>query len=152
MPHKVYAHACGHGYRLAAICPRCGHPGVRDGWDSDTLDQQAAYARSHGLQPIGPHRKLADAVFEGAFRECPDCHFRGFLPVDEHHCRPCDRCDTCGSVPSVPPEDLAEMRAKVLAKFPDSGHGPVPVLGPFARNLATGKVVSLADRPKRRNR
>lgn len=52
----------------------------------------------------------------------------------------------------VPPEKLAEMRAKVLANFPDSGYGPVPVLGPFARNLASGKVISLADRPNRDRR
>lgn len=58
----------------------------------------------------------------------------------------------CGYVPTVPLETLAEMRAKVLSRFPDSGHGPVPVLGPFARNLATGKVISVADRPNRTRR
>ena len=52
-----------------------------------------------------------------------------------------------GFVPTVPPEKLAETRATVLAKFHDSGHGPVPVLGPFARDLATGTVVSVAGRP-----
>lgn len=152
MPHKFYAHDCGHGYHFAPICPTCGQPGVRDGWDGTSLEKQAAYARMYGLKPIGPHRPLADALLNDAFRDCPDCRTRGYVAVDEDHCRPCDTCNACGYVRAVSPETLAELRTKVLAKSPESGHGPVPVLGPFARDLATGKVVSLADRPKRRNR
>jgi hypothetical protein len=121
VPNRRYNHSCEHGRRFAERCPDCGEPGTYDGWEGSMIEQMGAYGRAHGVKPIGPHRKLTDEVFDGAFLTCGRCGGRGYLACDAEGWRPCDRCSACGVVPVLPQEEVAALRARIVAAFPDAG-------------------------------
>lgn len=145
MPAKRYIHNCNCDSEspFAESCWNCGEPGAYVGWEGVRFDKMAAYAREHGLKPIGLHRKLADEIFDGVFLTCGRCGGRAYLAGDADNFRPCDACSACGVVFAVPLEEVAALRARVIAVFPDAAHEPPPVEGPFILANATGTMISV---------
>lgn len=144
MPAKRYIHNCNCNSEspFAECCWKCGERGTYAGWEGVMFDKMAAYARERGLKPIGLHRKLADQIFDGVFLTCGRCGGRGYLAGDADRGRPCDTCSACGVVSALPLEEVAALRARVIAVFPDAAHEPPPVEGPFILALATGTMIS----------
>ncbi len=97
------------------------------------------YQRSCGLKPIGPHRRLANQVFAGAFTSCQACDGRGILDggaPDTHAL--CPSCDGHGQLAAVPDDEIEQRRALVLEKYPDTACDRVRLLSPPAEDEAPG--------------
>jgi hypothetical protein len=123
MPVRIWIYPCGHGSCTGAVpsCPECGEPGRFDGWHASSSEAMAAYSHLYGLQPVGPHREVADEVFEGTTRFCPRCGGRQFIGLGGEQWCECPHCEGTGHVFLMPPEDVEELRQAVLAAFPDAG-------------------------------
>jgi hypothetical protein len=108
-------------------CGKCGAEGTYAGRHHPMFRGMARYRERYGVVPIGPHRKLADALL-GALRSwCDQCDGLGFIG-DEHSCRMCHVCEGAGSVWAASNEDIRAAYAQLLAEFPDATFGmPLPV-------------------------
>jgi hypothetical protein len=93
----------------------------------------AGYQRVYGLKCLGPHRRLADEIFKGAFGACQACQGQGV--VDSEVTGGWDRCLACdgnGSVATLPAEEIERRRAIVLEAFPNAAApaGPLVLTDP----------------------
>jgi hypothetical protein len=52
------------------LCSRCGGPGEYDGWHYRMDEAMASYQSLYGLKPIGPHRRMADELFNEVKVKC----------------------------------------------------------------------------------
>ena len=126
MPRQFWKHACrktGRAWSQSAPfrCWRCLRRAEPDGWHRSMHEAMFDYQRSRGLKPIGPHRRLTDEAFAGAFRPCRACGGRGVLDGGEPDaCALCLPCDGRGFVAAVTDDELERRRALVLERFPDA--------------------------------
>ncbi|MCP9474549.1 MAG: hypothetical protein NNA19_04785 [Nitrospira sp.] len=151
MPQKMWKHTCpedGKSFWMGApFCSRCEGPGEYDGWHYSMLEAMASCQSFYGLKPIGPHRRMADELFNDAGVECEACGGRGLRDVNAGASY--ERCGACrgfGMLFSKPAEEIAEIRRLVLDAFPDAAADPVPefATAPLALDLSQSKIVGLS--------
>ena len=129
MPNRSYRHACSHGRVGMKVCPTCGDSGVYDGWEYSMVETMCAYVRRYGLNPVGPHRKYANELFENAYWPCLRCSGRGNLISPDECYRRCSRCHGDGKRPTMPLSEIAALRDRVLERYPSArsgGQWPAP--------------------------
>jgi hypothetical protein len=124
------------------FCRRCGGPGEYDGWHYRMHEAMARYQSLYGLKPIGPHRRMADELFNDVKVKCEACGGRGLRDVNggaswEH----CGVCRGLGILFTGPATEIAEIRSRVLDVFPDAAADPVP-------EFATLRGESWTSRPR----
>ena len=119
-------------------------------------DSIGEYRKRTGLVPIGPHRPLADALFEGWFEPCATCHGRGVLDVDRGRTwRECPDCKLAGCFFKGTPEEFQAIRSRVLSKFPkaDATASPQPRAPEAAKESPTASTKATREPgPKQGNR
>ncbi len=80
----------------------------------------AAYSKGTGLQPIGPHRKLANRLIDELSEICPTCEGKQMIRAGERR----EWCSTCGGFGRIfAPGGRNELIERVLAEFPDARRG-----------------------------
>ncbi len=142
MPHRVWkhrcpatAHTCGHvlpsGELLLGtdVCGDCGRTGVFDGWHYSMNEMMGTRQLLTGFKPIGAHLPLVDRLLPT--RHCEACAGRGLLgPNEPRGWHNCAACNGLGSLLAATPAEVAEIRRRILAEFPDSGAAdPAPATG-----------------------
>ena len=152
MPRPNWTHTCRKSGRTRNAwkpfrCWRCCGQAEFSGWSHSVVEMMGEYQRVHGLKCIGPHRRLADQVFAGAFLTCATCGGSGYHD-DLAHRRSgvCADCDGLGQRPTVSREDIERRRALVLAAFPDAARpgGPLRTAGARARLGSDPRAVTPA--------
>ena len=84
-------------------CRDCGAQGEYDGWHLDMYERMARYQERHGLNPIGPHRKMADELLGPLTELRGACDGRGLCDVaDGWTWEECGRGRGFGSASSGP--------------------------------------------------
>ena len=153
MPQKFWKHQCPgsspHWSGNPTPCD-CGNPKTYDGWHSGRFEAMAWYQKRHGLKPTGPHRDLADRLFDGASAACPACSGRGYFDaVGGVTFEPCDKCGGAGHSVTISADRHAALRAEVLAKFPDAcarSDLPDPAFSTIVHDLGSGEMIVVAAR------
>ena len=94
MPYPFWTHPCCKPGESdpEPICGVCGQPGNFHGWYLIMPEGMARYQYIYELAPLGPHRPLADRLFEGTRRPCEACGGRGVLTLSETRCAACLDC------------------------------------------------------------
>ena len=124
MPRPNWTHTCTKTGRTRNDwkpfrCWRCLGQAEFSGWSNSVVEMMGGYQRLYGLVCIGPHRRLADEVFAGAFVDCAACGGSGVRDGGAHRFwTACEACDGLGLRPAVSEEDVERRRAIVLAAFP----------------------------------
>jgi hypothetical protein len=124
MPHPTWTHTCKKSGRTKRDwkpfrCWRCFGQAEFSGWSNSVVELMGGYQRQYGLICIGPHRRLADEVFAGAFTDCEACGGSGVRDDGAHRFwAACEACDGLGRKPAVSDEDIERRRVIVLAAFP----------------------------------
>jgi hypothetical protein len=129
-PRPFWHHACCDGpgsCTSTKSCGKCGAEGTYAGRYHIMIDGMARYRKRYGVVPIGPHRKLADALLDALRETCEHCDGLGYVG-GEDSCRVCDFCEGAGSVWAASNDDIRAAYAKLLAEFPNATGGvPLPV-------------------------
>ena len=128
MPWPSWAHECPISQTTERggkeICPKCGQRGQFEGWHYSVVEFMGVYSRRTGLAPFGPHRKLADELIQSRMKKCERCGGSGMLDVNNGESwRTCPDCHGLLAVFDGSPEELEELRQKVLAVFPEAAPG-----------------------------
>jgi hypothetical protein len=103
----------------------------------------------YGLKPIGPHRPLADELFEGTTRPCETCQGKGLIDValDEGY-RTCSVCSSLGYMFTRSTDEISAIRQRVLEEFPEAGVdvqiGDLASTFP-ALDLKTGTIIDISS-------
>jgi hypothetical protein len=124
MPHPNWTHTCTKTGRTKRDwkpfrCWRCFGQAEFAGWSNSVVELMGGCQRQYGLLCIGPHRRLADEMFEGAFTDCGACGGSGVRDDGTHRFwAVCEACEGFGCRPAVSEEDIERRRAIVLAAFP----------------------------------
>jgi len=109
------------------------------------FESMAWYQKLHGLKPIGPHRPLADRLFEGTSRQCDACSGRGYIDAPGGRTfEVCSHCDGAGYVSTISAERRAALRAQVLAEYPDAAVPsdlPNPAFGTIIQDVAQNIMI-----------
>ncbi len=122
MPNRLWRHVCGRGEVVEGSprCGRCGAPGVFDGWRLSMWEAARVYHYVYDLNPMGPHRPLADRLFAPMRERCVRCGGRRILTVDEETWRDCPTCEGTGGVWSRPVDEVDAVRRRVVARWPEA--------------------------------
>lgn len=120
MPQKMWQNACCEGVWTGAPKP-CSCPpsrkDLRSRWSLGMYEAMSRYQQHYGLKPMGPHRKLADALLNEVTSRCDRCDGRGLLDAGDNW-RSCPDCRGFGTLPLPGAPELKAIRAEVAAKFP----------------------------------
>lgn len=151
MPQKMWKHECpetrGSFLMGTPVCRNCGRPGEFDGWHFGMHEAMAQYQSLYGLKPIGPHRKMADKLFNGVTVTCHACGGQGLRNLKGgERWEICSLCKGLGIFFAGPLTDLIEIRRRVLDVFDDASAAPVPHFAtqPVAHDLSQGTIVNVA--------
>ena len=148
MPQRIWRYpCCGHAGG-SPKCMSCGKPGQYDGWHFGMYESMGRYQNMYGLRPMGPHRPLADELFDNTSRACVTCKGRGLLTVSANDSwMLCPDCRGMGHVWTISPERIKALRQMVLDAFPDAGVETSVDLfsGVTAFNLETSVIECLKD-------
>ena len=130
MPHKVWRLSCscsgdvGMGVGPTSrpcsgpACSRCGEPTVFSYWARDSIERMDLYQRVHGLKPLGPHLRLADAVFRGLRESCDACRSTGFVGTE--HWAECPHCEGTGGAWKADEEHLVAAYCLLLHRYAEA--------------------------------
>lgn len=156
MPEKFWKHACcGDDGALTSCrtCPRCGKPGTFQGWFRSMHEGMAAYVRTFGLKPVGPHRKLADRLLGSLRSPCARCGGAGIVG-DERGYRECRLCEGGGGIWTASDADILAAYKRILLEYPDSAApgGPIPGIWQPARPLPDRRAGKRKRRSERKRR
>ena len=99
-------------------CVTCGGRGAFDGWHLSMWESATVYHYVYDLNPMGPHRPLADRLFAGMRDRCVRCGGRKILTLDEETWRDCPACEGEGSVWNCAPDEVDAVRRRVVGKWP----------------------------------
>jgi hypothetical protein len=147
MPRPTWKHICStgsSGWIGTSLCRTCQQPGTYDGWKPTMHEAMAQYQTLHRLKPVGPHRRMADALFASVRRICLACTGRGLQDsADRRGWQVCTACRGLGSVLTRPAEEIEALRGRVLAAHPGAAANPVAGLfaGPVVFALATQEAI-----------
>ncbi|WHZ27407.1 MAG: hypothetical protein OJF51_002204 [Nitrospira sp.] len=126
MPHRVWRPTCqcqpGVITRGTPLCSNCNMPGEPDGWSLSMIESMGRYQLFYGLSPIGPHRKLADRIFDKIVSTCESCRGRGLRDSTTMADR-YEGCPTCrgfGRIFTAPESVIESVRQQVLAEYPNA--------------------------------
>ncbi len=111
-------------------------------------EAMARYQSRYGLKPVGPHRRMADELFESASVECEACQGRGLHDAGASaDYEICPTCSGFGWFFARSHEEIQQLRQRILDAFPDAAADPVPSFpaAPLALNLTSGQIVDLAS-------
>ena len=122
MPHPYWHHVC-YGLRevlrASPECGRCRRRGAFIGWRLGWWETLRVYHYVYGLNPIGPHRELADRLFAGMRNPCIRCGGRAVLTLgDGSAWRPCPDCEGTGGVWNRPFAEIDAAWRRVVARWP----------------------------------
>jgi len=100
MPQPFWSHACAGREVLADSpeCHACGSRGTFEGWRLGTWEAMRLYYHVFGLNPIGPHRPLADQVFAPMRDPCIRCGGRAVLSLASGAWSRCPACEGTGGI------------------------------------------------------
>jgi hypothetical protein len=116
MPYRLWRHVC-HGREIATgspDCQICGTHGVFAGWRLSMWEAARVYRYVYELEPVGPHRPLADRLLAPLRTPCIRCHGEGVLAIDEGTWCACATCEGTGGIWNRSPEDVDAARRQVL--------------------------------------
>lgn len=77
-----------------------------------------SYHYVYGLNPMGPHRPLADRLFRGMRDRCVRCGGRAVLTLDEKAWRACLTCEGTGGVWNRPSDEVDAVWRQIVARWP----------------------------------
>ena len=123
MPIQYWSHDCrGTGVLAGAqLCTTCGVLGEFDGWHLSGMESMACYQYVYGIKPLGPHREMADRLFDGMRTGCERCSRRGLLNGEGGASwRVCPVCEGTGEHWNRPLDEVDAALAHVLEEFPDA--------------------------------
>jgi hypothetical protein len=150
MPTRMWKHTCPQGggtVRMSTpTCQSRGGAGDYDGWFYRMHEAMAAYQTAYGLKSLGPHRRLADELFDAVTVRCPACDARGIQDAgDGANWVFCELCRGLRVLFRGPVTELIEIRRRVLEAFPDAAADPVPGIAaaPLALDLARQQIINL---------
>lgn len=125
MPHKVWTHRCGRHKTAVQLgtesCPYCGQVGEYTGWGYSMVEAMGAYQYRTGIKPVGPHRPLADRLFQPYMKKCDHCKGSGLLDVRSGESWA--QCPSCGGnccVFTGTAQEWAALHDQVAGEFPDA--------------------------------
>lgn len=123
MPNQYWHHACERCDALEGgrTCRRCGADGTFSHWGLSMWESAAIYRYVYELNPIGPHRPLANALLGSIRHQCVGCRGRAIVSVSETEWRWCGDCEGTGGVWTRETEEIEAVRCEVLARWPDAG-------------------------------
>ncbi len=99
-------------------CATCGGRGAFDAWRLSMWEAARVYHYVYGLNPIGPHRALADRLFRGMRDPCVRCGGRAVLTLDERRWRACLTCEGTGGVWNRSPDEVGAVWRQIVARWP----------------------------------
>src|SRR5713226_7659948 len=117
MPNRLWRHVCS-GHDVVEGSPRCRTCGVRgvfDGWYLSMWEAARLYHYVYGLNPMGPHRQLADRLFAGMRDRCVRCGGRKVLTLDEETWHDCPACEGTGGIWNRSPDEVDAVWRQVVA-------------------------------------
>ena len=122
MPQPYWHHVC-YGLRevlrTSSECARCRRRGAFVGWRLAWWEALRVYHYVYGLNPIGPHRELADRLFAGMRNPCIRCGGRAVLTLgDGSAWRPCPECEGTGGIWNRPFAEIDAAWRQVVARWP----------------------------------
>ena len=122
VPNRMWRHVCGERVVVegAPRCEKCRAIGVFDGWHLSMWEAARVYHYVYGLNPMGPHRPLADSLFAPMRERCVRCGGRKILTLDEETWRDCPTCEGTGAVWNRPSAEVNAVRQRVVAEWPDA--------------------------------
>jgi hypothetical protein len=91
------------------------------------FQHQYRYASVYGVDPVGPHRELADALFLPLRVCCVACRGRGFVGGPTDVPRQCGQCEATGGAWWCSDETIAAARALLAKEHP---HALIEVVVP----------------------
>lgn len=150
MPQQMWKHTCPNSELSSLmgspVCGSCAGAGQYDGWHLRMHEAMARYQTRYRLKPIGPHRRMTDALFASAHATCQACEGRGLRDAADR--RSWQRCSTCrglGSYFTKSENEIEALRRRVLAVYPDAAAHAVPgfFAGPVVFDCANQEVVNL---------
>ena len=121
MPQPFWRHVCDgrEVLRVSPECRMCGRRGVFDGWRLKWWETLAVYHYVYGLNPMGPHRAIADQLFAGMRDPCVRCGGRAVLTLgDGSAWRACPDCEATGGFWNRPFEEVDAVWRQVVARWP----------------------------------
>ena len=125
MPQPYWNHVC-YGLRevlrTSPECGRCARRGAFVGWRLAWWEALRVYHYVYSLNPIGPHRDLADRLFAGMRNPCIRCGGRAVLTLgDGSAWRSCPECEGTGGIWTRPFAEIDAARRQVVARWPSPG-------------------------------
>ena len=131
MPYRLWRHVCEGGGVLhtSPQCGTCGGRGVFDGWRLGMWEAMRIYLYVYGLNPMGPHRPLADELLVPMRELCARCGGRAVLTIDEDTWSACPTCEGTGGIWSRPFADVNAAWRLVVAQWPQAVLPWVDVMG-----------------------
>src|SRR5437762_994124 len=121
MPQPFWRHVCAGREVLCTSpeCRMCGRRAVFDGWRLKWWETLAVYHYVYGLNPMGPHRELADQLFAGMRDSCVRCAGCAVLTLgDGSAWRACPDCEGTGGLWNRPFEEVDAVWRQVVARWP----------------------------------
>ncbi|HYT84586.1 MAG TPA: hypothetical protein VEK86_14085 [Gemmatimonadales bacterium] len=115
-------------------CHACGSRGTFEGWRLGIWEAMRLYYHGFGLNPIGPHRPLADQVFAPMRSPCVRCGGRAVLSRDGGAWSRCPACEGTGGVWNRPFHEVDAAWRRVVAQWPDAGVPWVDLRAPARRS------------------
>ena len=89
-PSHFWRHMCD-GTEVSScdpICSTCGANGSFEGWNLTMYEAMGHYQCIYELLPVGPHRGMADRLFEDNRRKCHACAGTGLISLRFRAWRP----------------------------------------------------------------
>jgi hypothetical protein len=122
MPHKLWRHLCCGRDILDGShrCWSCRVDGAFAGWHLSMWEAMSRYARVYGLNPIGPHRRLANAWLTSRHSQCSRCGGHGLLTLSEEQYQDCPECDGDGGSWTCSAEEIDAVRQQIIARWPEA--------------------------------
>lgn len=128
MPHRIWKHFCmAEGRERSHSRPSCEHChalGMPAGWSYSAYERMGVYQQLYRLKPLGRHKRMADDLLEHLTGACEACHGEGLVDA-EFDWAYCNRCRGLGRFFTVSLTKVNEVRALVLAEYPDAAAGSV---------------------------
>lgn len=122
MPHPFYIHPCclkPSTLTGSATCPRCGESGIFARWDRSMHEAMAFYTRLFRLEPIGPHRPLADRLLGALRSTCNRCTGTGIVGNERGYWQ-CPQCEGGGGVWTGTDDEIYTAYQRIRQEFPDA--------------------------------
>jgi hypothetical protein len=123
MPTRFWHNDCCNPRTSSASqrCDRCGRLATRSYWALSMHESMLRYQLHFGVTPIGPHRKLTDALAGEILSRCPECGGSGLIVTgDMSDSSVCPTCHAFGSLPLPNSPELKALRERVRTEYPDS--------------------------------